>query len=327
MAINKRKYILGALIAILTLGICPNFTNLAFADDSSDEKPIHLQISPVKQKLKLERGQSYVSSFKVMNIGTESFTYKVSVSPYSVIDEKYNADYENLANNYTKMANWITFDKDTVTGTLEPKSSVDVPFTVTVPSDVPSGGQYAAITAETSDGNNPNSAIQTVNRLAMVLYADISGNTRTSGSIVNNTVPSFVFTPPLSVTSLVENTGNVETNANYTVKVWPLGSNETVFSTEEEKIELDIIPDTRRFNTITWQAAPHLGIFTVEQTIDYLGQTSTVKKLVIICPLWLILLIGLVVAFLIFWLVYNITKRRKAKNNSPRSNEQENRSN
>lgn len=316
MAIKLKRIILGALFLVATLGASSVFSGNAYADNTPDEKPIRLQIEPVKRKLKLTPGQSYVSSIKVKNIGTEKFTYRVSVSPYTVIDEKYNADYENTKNDYTKMYNWIKIDEKLETGTLNPDQSVEVPFTVTVPSDMHNGGQYAAIMAETSDGNKDGATIKTINRLGMILYADItSGAINIDGKIINNTVNSFVLEPPLTVSSTVENTGNFEAKATYTVKIWPFGSNETVFSTEDNPVQLDIIPKTRRYHSITWDKAPHLGIFTVEQKIEYPGtETSIVRKLVIICPLWLMILFIVVVAALIIWLVSRIVKRKKNKN-------------
>ncbi len=315
MAIKLKRIVLGVLLLATMLGVSFIHNDNVYADDSSDEKPIRLQIEPVKRKLKLEPGQSVVSSIKVSNTGTKKFTYKVYVSPYSVVDEKYNADYESTIKDYTKMYNWVKVDKKLETGTLEPKASVDVPFTITVPSDMHPGGQYATIMAETSDGNNENATIQTVNRLGMILYADITrGSIDIDGKVINNTVNSFIFEPPLTFSSTVENTGNFETTATYTVKVWPLGSNETVFSNEESPMKLDIIPKTRRYNAISWDGAPHLGIFTVEQKIEYPGvPDSIIKKIVIICPLWFAILIIVIITALIIWLVSRIVKRRNGK--------------
>lgn len=323
MAVKCRKLILGAFIAIFSLGVCLIHHPVSATEKS--DKPIHMEISPAKQKLKLERGQSFVSAFKIRNIGTEKFSYYVTAEPYTVVDENYESNYKNTSNAYSQMSGWITFDEKLKEGTLEPGASVDVPFTVSVPKDVASGGQYAAIMAKTKDGNNPSSIIQTVNSLAMILYADIAGDTRTGGSVISNNINSFVFQPPISATSTIENTGNVESTATCIMKVWPLGSNETVFNNEESQSRfIDIIPETRRFNVISWDGAPSLGIFTVEQSIEFLGQTSTVKKLVIICPLWLLLTFIIIIAILIFWLVFRIVKRRKGKS-TKEDNEKERR--
>lgn len=318
MAIKLKKLVLGVFTLAAMFGVSFISNPDVYADQPSDNNSIYLQIAPVKQKLKLVPGQSQVSSIKVRNIGTDKFTYRVSVVPYSVVDEKYNANYENK-NDYTKIYNWIKIDKKLETGTLEPGEEIDVPFTITVPSDLHFGGQYAAIMAETSDGGgDENSVIKTINRLGMILYADVTkGEINIDGKIINNTVNSFILEPPLTVSATVENTGNFETTATYTVKIWPFGSSETIYNNEENPVKLDIIPKTRRYNSISWEEAPRLGIFTVEQKVEYPGiEASVVRKLVIICPLWFAILLFIIVAVLIIWLVSRIVKRKKGKINN-----------
>ncbi len=267
----------------------------AYASDS----PISLQVSPTKQKLELKPGDSYSSSFEVMNIGTGNFSYFVSATPYWVADETYSAKYD-VKNNYTQIADWVTFDQSTETGTLAPGETRKVYFTVNVPYDVPAGGQYATLMAQTEDGNDNDANIQVVNRVGMVLYADVAGDTREEGKILKNGIPMFVLNPPLAVTSLIENTGNVEATAKFTLKIWSLFSNETVYNNEDNPGTADILPDTKRATTIRWDGAPHIGIFKVEQTIEFLGKTSTSNKIVVFCPLWLIILILALIVFLIF---------------------------
>ena len=315
MAIKHKGIVLGVLAAILSLAGSIILKNPVHAEILSTDDPIRMQISPVKQKLELAPGQSKVSYIKVMNIGTEKFSYSVSATPYSIVDENYNADYEDSSKDYTKMYNWVTIDKNLKTGVLEPRTSIDVPFTITVPSDAPSGGQYAAITAETTDNSEPGSIITTINRLGMILYADISGGQiNIEGKIAENTINSFFFEPPISASVLIESQSNIETTATCTVKIWPFGSSETIYNNEESPVKLDIIPKTRRFNTISWDGSPRLGIFTVEQKVDSLGEVSIVKKIVIVCPLWLAIVFISVFVLLITWLVARIVKRRKAKN-------------
>ena len=242
-----------------------------------------------------------------------------------MINEDYSPSYEGLTN-YTQIAEWITFDTKTATGKLQPGTSVDVAYTVNVPKDAPAGGQYAALMAQTEDGNDANATVAVVHRVGMILYAAVPGDTHETGEIIKNTVNTFYFNPPLTVSSLVKNTGNVEQTANYTVKIYPLFSNEAVFSTEENRAgenQLDIIPDTSRFNSITWEGAPRIGIFSVEQTIEFAGQVSTNKKLVLICPLWLLFVIFAMLFFIIFWLVSRARDRKRQATRSSNSEKHE----
>ena len=308
---KKLKLILAAVVAVLSLGACCMFSfSSANAEDRDDV--IHLQVSPTKQSISLTPGSSYVGSFTVHNAGTGVFDYSVYATPFSVTNEEYLPDYVSTTN-YTQIADWITFDQKTEKGTLQPGETVDVVYTVNVPKDAPAGGQYAALMAQTDSGNDENATINVVHRVGMILYAAVPGETRSSGEIVKNSVNTFYFNPPLTVSSLVKNTGNVEQTATYTVKIYPLFSNEAVYNNEEQPDSKDIMPDTSRFNAITWEGAPSIGIFRVTQIIDFAGQEENreVTKLVLICPLWLLFVIFALLFFIIFWLISRARDRKR----------------
>lgn len=313
---KKLKIILAAFVAAFSFGalsFAMNTENVA-----AEQAPIHLQVSPVKQKISLTPGSKFSGTFKVQNVGTQPFNYSVSATPYSVTNEQYNPDYTNVTT-YSQMADWITFDKKTEKGTLQPGTTVDVKYYVNVPENAPAGGQYAALMAQTDSGNANNATIAVVHRVGMILYAAVPGETKVDGEIIKNTVNSFYFNPPLTVTSLVKNTGNIEQTAKYHVKIYPLFSNEALFNTddaEEGAYDRDVVPETSRFNSITWERAPTIGLFSVEQTIEFAGKTSTVSKLVLICPLWLLFIIFALVFFVIFWLV---SRHRDRKRESARA--------
>ncbi len=308
---KKLKYILAAFVAAFSLGALTyafNTQNVA-----AEQAPIHLQVSPVKQKISLTPGSSYTGTFKVQNVGTQQFNYSVSATPYSVTNEQYNPDYTSVTT-YSQMADWITFDKKTEKGTLQPGTSVDVKYYVNVPKDAPAGGQYAALMAQTDSGNADNATIAVVHRVGMILYAAVPGETNANGEIIKNTVNSFYFNPPLTVSSLVKNTGNIELTAKYHVKIYPFFSNEAIFNTddaEEGAYDRDVVPETSRFNSITWEQAPTIGLFSVEQTIEFADKTSTVHKLVLICPLWLLFIIFALIFFIIFWLISRSRDRKR----------------
>lgn len=313
---KKLKLFLAAFVAVFTLcGASFALSHTAQAEEGNRDA-IQIQVSPAKQKISLIPGSSYKGSFKVHNAGAGTFSYTAYATPYSVKSEKYDSiDYSSVTN-YSHMADWITFDKSTATGTLQPGEVVDVNYTVNVPEDAPAGGQYAVLMAQTDSGNAENATISTIHRVGCILYAAVPGETRISGEISNNTVNTFYFNPPLTVSSLVKNTGNVEQTAKYSVKIYPLFSNETVFNTEnagEGAYDRDVMPDTSRYNSITWEGAPSIGIFSVEQTIEFAGQTSTVNKLVLICPLWLLFIIFALIFAIIFWLVSRGRDRKRSK--------------
>lgn len=310
---KKIKLILAAFLVALSTGVFS--INPAFADEGStfEKQPIHLQVSPAKQKISLTPGASYVGSFRVMNVGFLEFDYEVYATPYSVSGENYNPDYVNEVT-YSHMANWITFDSKTQKGTLQGDTSVEVSYTVNVPKDAPAGTQYAVLMAQTAAGNADDANIKTIHRVGTILSAAVPGETNACMKVEKNTINSFYFNPPITVSSLVRNCGNVEQTAKYEVRMWPLFSNEAVFTTESTPSEdegLDIYPETSRFNSISWEGAPRIGIFKVQQIIHIGEDEYDVTKYVLICPLWLLFVIFALIFFIIFWLVSRARDRKR----------------
>ena len=304
-AISRIKKFCAVLSIALTTILCSSI------QVSAVEIPDYrLQVSPVRLELELEPGKTTTGTFKVQNTGLKPYNFKLGVSPYSVTDEKYNADYTNKTD-YTDIVDWITFSQDT--GSVEPNEQVEITVTVKVPNDVPAGGQYALIYAEMVEDNNTNESSVTVQKRAGILvYSEVEGETREEGQILENKIPSILFNPPVIATSLVENTGNVHAKATYVLQVYPLFSDEEVYTNEENPTKLYILPETQRFNSISWDSAPQLGIFRVKQTVTIFDETSVKEKIVFLCPIWFLFLVLLIIFFVIFWLVSRARSRHQA---------------
>lgn len=304
---QKLKFVLAAFFTSATMALIGSN-----AVQAADVPEYRIQISPAKFDVgELKPGETYNGIFKVQNTGSKSFDFKVSVSPYTVKDEHYSPDYDT-ANQYTDIVNWIKFSKDT--GTVEPNGEVEVAYEIKVPVDVPAGGQYAILSAETTneENNGDTSGIVAVRRVGMLLYSNVNGTTRKTGSVLENKVSSILFNPPISGTSIVENTGNTHASVKYVLQVYPLFGNEEVYTNEEDPMILTVLPETRRLNTVSWPGSPHLGIFKVRQTITIFDQVSTTEKIVFLCPIWFLFIILLIIFCVIFWIVSRIRERRKA---------------
>ena len=139
-------------------------------------------IYPMNQELELEAGKTYQAAVNISNPADaeENFSYTVSVAPYSVMENGNEADLVTKST-ASQIVDWITIEKPT--GTLRPNESRAVYFTITVPTDAPGGGQYAAIlvssdqVAEVNEGLNINDTFE----MASIVYATVSGETKHSG--------------------------------------------------------------------------------------------------------------------------------------------------
>lgn len=275
-----------------------------------DQPDYRIQISPVRLELDLKPGKVTEAKFKVQNTGTKEFNYELSTAPFSVSDENYNQDLSSTSS-YTYIKDWITFSSDK--GTIPAGGEAEITAKVNVPKDVPAGGQYGVIFARMKEPDNGEvGGVKAEKQVGVLVYSkNVEGNTRLEGNIVENKVPSFMFTPPIRATSIVENKGNVHTDATYTLQVFPLFGGEEVYTNEDNPETRIILPETRRLNTMSWDGAPQLGIFRVKQTVKFMDKTDVTEKIVFICPLWFLFIILAIIFLAIFWIVSRTRGRKE----------------
>ena len=313
--INVRvAYIVMAFVFVMAAMIAPNV---------SAEERFGFSVAPMKQKIVLNPGESYSSTFYVANPANEStdIKYDLFVTGFYV-DENYNSTFGEMSDR-EKIAEWITINspKD---GVLSPNERSEISYTINVPRDASGGGQYAAImvTAEPADsksGDDPENkddtgtAIKEEKKIAYSIYAEITGDITRQGEIKDVNVPSFLLSGDITAGASIRNTGNVHGEATYKLQVFPLFSNEEIFTNEEDPYTATILPDRTRYEEISWDKTPEIGIFNVVYTVEFEGVTEQVSKMVIKCPIWLLFIILFIIAAIIIWIITRIRARGNAK--------------
>lgn len=297
---KKNLFLVGTILSVF-------FSITTRLSVSAVPQPNQIQISPSKSDtFELDQNDIKSGSFMVSNIGTNAFTFKIEITPFNFVDEQYNANYEHITS-YNKLTEWVTYTVDKTT--LEPGESTMINYTITVPEDVPGGGQYAAITTSVTGSGEGN--ITVVGRVAHVIYARVNGETRLEGSVLENNIPGFFLGSPVSASSLVENTGNIDFEAEYNFEVMEAFNDEEVYSNTDQGVTYRILPETKRFINFSWDGSPQLGLFRVRQTVTVNDKVSVNEKLVFLCPVWLLFLIIFGVIFMIIWLFVRSRARRR----------------
>ena len=307
---NLIKKVIIFVVSLLALGI--NYIPVSAAEEIHYDAG--LVFGPPTQRIMLEAGQTYRSSMYISNPSdsVRATKYILYVTPYGVSDENYSPIFDQ-ENAYTQIADWITLDK--TEGILQPGEKEDIGFTINVPVDAPAGGQYATIMAQDttdlgSDQEGKGLSVSSITAIGAIVYADVDGETRKEGIILENNIPSFVFTSPLEAFSRVKNSGNVHTDAEYVLQVWPLFSDSEICTNEEEPDTKIVMPETEYVRNETCDLPP-IGIFKAKQTVRLFDEISTIEKLVIVCPLWLLFIIVFAIVMLIIWLVLKAKNRKK----------------
>ena len=299
------------LIAVLAVLLAGTFFGVANVSADLDDMDSVMTVSPPKQKIVLVPGETFEGVIRVSNSAHAKgdLHYSATIGSFGLgKDEEGNIDYNDTdvdtVTSYNQMMNWITLGKES--GTVEPNGTDVVPFTINVPADAPAGGQYATILFQDDSGNgrasDGNVSIESVVRFASSIIAEVSGETRDEGAILENSIPSFIFNNKLSATSTVRNDGNVHTDASYVLQVWPLFGDEEICTNEEEPSTSLIMPETERYHVEECNL-PMIGIFRAKQTVNIFGETSVAEKTVFVCPLWLLFIIVFAIVLIIIWLV------------------------
>ena len=315
-------------IKYLALGVMVFLTSLtgmtsAFADFNNMDTV--MTISPPSQKIILTPGEDYEGSISVSSptVAKNDLNYSVTIGTYGIpTDDNGKANYDDIdldtVSSYNQIMDWIELKKDK--GTVPKGETGVVPFVIHVPENAPAGGQYATILVQddTEIGNTGNSgiSIESKVRFASAIYAEVTGDTKKEGEIQENNIPSFLLNNLLTATSTVKNNGNVHTDAEYTLQVWPIFSDEEICTNEEEKETSLIMPETERFHAQTC-ALPSIGIFRAKQTVSIFGEISEVERIIIFCPLYALFLILFAIIVLVAWIIYRAkTNKKRAASSS-----------
>ncbi len=308
------KRIRNISLAIISLLAAITVPAQAFAEEYHG-----ISMSPLNQIIALTPGEEYSGKFTIKNAygNTQEFPYTVEVKPFYV-DNDYNIYYESTEN-FNQLVDWITLS--TTEGVLPVNGEQKIEFKVNVPTNAPAGGQYAAIVVSSVPSNEKESegiGITFNQNIAMahILYAEIAGTTKRQGEILSTNVQGFLFDGNIKGTSTIKNTGNIHGTAKYKLQVFPLFSNEEIFTNEENPDSMVILPDRSYYNETTWDNTPPVGVFNVVYTVEFEGVTAQVKKMVIKCPVWLLFLIVFVIAAIIIYFIVK-AKTRKTRKSQP----------
>ncbi len=211
----------------------------------------------------LEPLKSYSSSFRAINVGGAPITFDLTVEPFSVTNETYEAVYSEPSNR-TRITDWITFPGGKEF-TLDPQEDVEIIVRVNIPRDAIGGGQYAAVMANIhAPVEGTSSPFQATARIAIPLFSTVKGDIIFKGAIISHDSTAFTFSPIIKTSTILENTGNADYSAKYHLTITSAWNNEITYEDTQEKL---ILPDTKRIFEQNWDSAPALGFFNLEQQV------------------------------------------------------------
>lgn len=286
---------ISALLLVTVTALVASVPTHAATDDET------MTVSPVTRHYQFDAGQVGTDELTVINNGTSGYDVIVYARPYSVTSETYEPNFVNTPQN-ADAYEWVRFPQTRYH--LDAGQTIKIPYTISVPSTSAPGGHYGVIFVETqpTDQNAAGSVIRK-KRVGMIIYATVKGNYITKGEVTGNSIPFWQFSAPLTATATTKNTGNVDFPDTVTMTVKNILGH-TIY---ESRNDYTILPNTTRKMTLTWDGSPWLGIYSVEVSHAFNGQTSSNKGYVLMVPRWLYVVVGLII---IGAVLYAIRRRR-----------------
>lgn len=302
------------VVAILVMA----FGVLVFNIDSVSAAGYGLSMSPMKQSIIIDPGDSYKLSFRISNPSnsTQDTYYKIEIEPF-YRDENGAVVYE-AEGGHGEIVKWVSLGIP-ADGKLAPNDVKEVLMTINVPESASAGGQYFSVNVtaaakpfdeEQSEEASDSATIKEIKRMSHLVYAEITGTVIKKGNILSADLPGFLLSGKITGSATVENLGNVHGEAKYVLKVFPLFSDEEIYTNEENPEEKTVLPNRTLYNETAWEGTPNIGIFNVVYTVEFEGSTAEVRKMVIKCPLWLLFLVLFAVAAIIIYFVTRTRTRR-----------------
>lgn len=304
---DVRKWSARIATAVLVAAMTMSFISVpAYAEDAGPSDGVEITLSPTKTKLSMDPGASKQGTFNIINTGDKEFTFKIYTSPYQVSNDRYDPTF-NIETNRTQISRWITVPDEEFS--LDPGDEAKVSYSVEVPSDVPSGGQYAVIFAETTSDEEDSASIVAKKRVGMLVYGNISGDTRDQGEITSHELKGWQHNAPLVANYRIKNTGNTDFAVTTQMTVKSLWGNEVYTSPE---VENTVLPDTTRAVDLSWDKAG-VGLYKASITAKFLDKSQTEERLVLVMSPILLVFMIVIIMLIVGGVFYALRRKKRNK--------------
>jgi hypothetical protein len=225
-------------------------------------------VSPFSVELSLAPGESKTKVLSMVNKGAQAFKVTVTAVPYSIRTDEYISQYSVLPDK-VDASTWVTFANIPADLVVEPEKVQEITYTVHIPNTAKAGGYYIAVLVTTTPYPTPIGVVAH-NRVAVTNYITVTGDLAQSGAASLTKFGGYVGGDVLTMPYTVKNTGQGHFIAKVAARVTTLWGHEVAHLSEEEYV----LPATERRMTLEWPTKNIFGVYKVEQSAEYLGQTD-----------------------------------------------------
>lgn len=294
----KRKVLFSLAVSFCLFSI----TSPAYAAELPD---ISITMSPATSRLNLEAGKTYESNITIVNDGQKDYDFLVYTAPYSMNTETYDAPDFLTKKPRSDLYSWLTLPQKKYF--IKGGKKVEVPYTITVPTNTSPGGHYGVIFAEIQPSKEEQEMVSAANqvnrkkRVGTIFYSTVSGTVIRKGQLQETVIQSWQYASPLTVAQRVKNVGNTDFDVRYGLVI------EDVFGRKKYQKEntFVVLPETTRLVQLQWEKSIWYGLYKVKTTTQFLNKKYSHEQYVLLLPIWM----SFMIVVTGFGLVYAIYRR------------------
>lgn len=259
---NRFKLMVLALSALWSLAL------LSPARAAESDKII-LTISPPLIKNKMNPGDSWAATIKLLNNGEEAVTVYARAVDFKsgpeggveLLGVEENDEQDVAAIKKYSLSRWIDIEHDPIV--LAAHQSVQVPFAIKLPPDAEPGGHYAAIMV----GNKPaekieGSGLKVSSFLSSLILLEVAGKTIEKGVISEfSTDKNFYQSANVKFNLRIENEGTIHFQPKGEIKIYDMWGEEkaTLPFNENQGNFGNVLPQSTRKWNLEWNGKVSLA--------------------------------------------------------------------
>ncbi|MBU0646504.1 hypothetical protein KJ611_03475 [Patescibacteria group bacterium] len=176
-------------------------------------------VAPGIVEISSDRGQTIETSISLINIADTAITVYLSKQKFEPNESSGAPKFIPYDDNHSGLVDWLQFPADRIT--VEARTKVDVPVSIVVPNDIPSGGYYgAAVFSEAPHEIVATNGASINAKTAVLLLLTVNGETDAKIALLDFTSPqagSLVSLPSGEFTYRLQNQGNVHVQPQGTI--------------------------------------------------------------------------------------------------------------
>jgi hypothetical protein len=306
--VDYLKKITSVFLALtLLIGVMAVFVGQPVGAQTSGGSSGYL-VSPVRQELTIEKGQSQKVTLTVENVTQAATTAKALVNDFEASDDETGQPRILLDNSSVSGNSFKSLIGEMADITLGPLQKQQVEIVISVPADAYAGGYYGAIRfVDATTENSQNVALAA--SVGAIFLVQVPGNLTEAMELVEFTPAKdgsngrfFIGGDGISIVTRLRNTGNIHVKPFGKVTITDRsGTVVESFEFNNTEPRANVLPDSIRRFEDKLQNQKWFGKYTVTANLGYgtAGSLITATTYFWVVPLWLVIVSAAVILLIL----------------------------